>query len=380
MKKIVITALHLGHGGVEKVIASMANLFIELDYRVEIICTYNLGQPAYNISDDVVITYLTSYVPNKKEFGTALSNRDFLETINQGFKSLRILAKKRSSMIKAIKKTENSIVISTRNETSIMLSKYGKKSVFKIAQLHHDHKFNKKIVRDFRTKYSKIDYFLLLNDTLTNEVIEFIKGYNNFTKCITLPNFLENEVINEIGPKSNYLISVGRLHSDKGYVRLINLWEKIHFSLPDHKLIIIGDGELRGSLEKLAESKGVSDSVVFKGMLNHDETLEYMRKSKMFLMTSISEALPMVLLESMSQGTVPIAFDVRVGPRSIIEDSKNGFLIEDGDFEQYYTTVIKYISEYSLNNEFELNALSKAEKYSKSNILQTWNKVLEEAE
>ena len=47
------------HGGVEKVIASLANMFVEFDYNVEILCTYNLGPMAYPLDSAVKITYLT---------------------------------------------------------------------------------------------------------------------------------------------------------------------------------------------------------------------------------------------------------------------------------------------------------------------------------
>lgn len=56
MKKIYITSLHLDHGGIEMAISSLANALVKRDYEVEILCTYNLGEPVYYLDDKVTVT------------------------------------------------------------------------------------------------------------------------------------------------------------------------------------------------------------------------------------------------------------------------------------------------------------------------------------
>lgn len=377
MKRITITALHLKHGGVEKVIVSMANLFCEMGYEINIMCTYNLGAPAYEINSKVNVRYLTEYQPNRREVIQSLRNFKLGSFLKESLKSLRILNAKKKSMIAGIKAIESGIVISTRHESTMLLSKYGNKGVYKIGQLHHDHKFKKKIIKDFQTKYANIDQFLLLNDTLTNEVKEMMKGYNNHTICKTVPNFLENDLAEKNISKNDTIIAVGRLHSDKAFDRLLSLWKQISLSNPSYTLQIVGDGELKEQLLQITKDNSIESSVEFLGQQSHDVTLELMKQAKMFLMTSISEALPLVLIESMSQGTIPVAYDVRVGPRSIIEDSVDGFLIEDNDVESFVSTVNQYLSEYKLNNEMEMNALTKAEKYTKAIVIEYWREIFQ---
>ena len=379
MKKIKITALHLQHGGVEKVVVSMANLFVEMGYDTEIICTYNLGKPAYQIDKRVTVNYLTDVRPNRAEIKKALDSKNLFSLTKELIKAVNVLYLKRQTMIRVIKRSENCTIISTRNETSALLSKYSNSSVYKIAQLHHDHNFDKKLIHLFRTKFLNLDVFLLLNDTLTSEIEDFMRGYNTKTKCITLPNFIENRIIDKVVKKDNTVISVGRLHNDKGYDRLIEIWSEISKVIDNHKLLIVGDGELRQTLEAKSRDFGIEDSIIFKGMLSHEETIALVNQSKMFLMTSITEALPLVLIESMSQGTVPIAFDVRVGPRSIIDNKTTGFLVEDNDNETYIQTVTNYLQNYKLNNEIEQAGISEAQRYSKNNIMKIWAKVLKGA-
>ena len=65
MKKIYITSRHLGHGGIEKIICELSNLFIEMNYDVEILCTYFYKEPVYYLDNKVKITYLTDQLPRK---------------------------------------------------------------------------------------------------------------------------------------------------------------------------------------------------------------------------------------------------------------------------------------------------------------------------
>ena len=71
MKKIYITSHYLKHGGIEKMVCNLSNLFIEMNYDVEILCTYFDGEPVYYLNDKVKITYLTDKLPKKT---TSLKN------------------------------------------------------------------------------------------------------------------------------------------------------------------------------------------------------------------------------------------------------------------------------------------------------------------
>ena len=67
MKKIAILSLHLNYGGVEKAVATLANMLVD-NYKVEIICTYKIhNKPVYKIDTRVKIKYLIPHGPNKKE-------------------------------------------------------------------------------------------------------------------------------------------------------------------------------------------------------------------------------------------------------------------------------------------------------------------------
>ena len=102
ISKVYITALHLNHGGVEMVIASLANAFVEKGLEVEILTTYRYGKPAYEIDEKVKITYLTDVRPNREEFSAAIRSKNPISILREGFKAVKTLRLRKSTMVNAI--------------------------------------------------------------------------------------------------------------------------------------------------------------------------------------------------------------------------------------------------------------------------------------
>lgn len=372
-KQIYITALHLEFGGVERAIALMSNAFVKRGYGVTVLSLYNLGEPAYIFSDEVKIEYLTSVKPNREEFKAAIKSKNPIKILKEGMYALKVLRLKKTAMAKRLRQIDDGIVISTRNEHSVLLSKYGKKNVLKIAQLHHDHCFNKKLLSDFKNRYDNIDYFALLTDQLTDEVSKIMEKTNKHTKCLTIENFLAaNDEDIDFGKKEKTVVAVGRLHQVKGFDRLLDIWAKTVKKAPDWKLYIVGEGDQRDVLTEKIKMLGIENQVVLTGELPYNEVLEAMRKASVYAMTSFSEGFPFVLIEAFSSALPTVAFDVRVGPRAIIEDKKNGLLIEDGDFEGFNKALCSLLIDEQLRLQYAKAAVMRAADFTEENIVDKW--------
>lgn len=375
-KKIYITALHMMHGGVEMSISLIANALVRRGYEIEILSTYNLGVPAYKLNPEVKITYLTDLKPNRDEFKSAVKSKKIISIAKEGLYAARVLRAKNRSMIKAIKNITEGTILSTRNEHSVILSKYGNYNVKKIAQLHHDHKFDEKLIKDFQKNYSNIDYFALLTDLLTEEVKEMMEDHNKKTECICIPNFLENESIDENVQKEKQVIAVGRLHSVKGFDRLIDIWAMVIKECPDWKLKIVGGGDEEALLREKVNKLSLEESVILTGSMKHDDTMKEMCKSSIFAMTSHSEGFPFVLIESLICKTPVVAFDVRVGPRAIIEDGKEGYLVADNELNEFAGQLIKLMKDEKLRKKFSEEAEKKSKEFMEDKIIERWLRIL----
>lgn len=286
MKKIYITSRHLNHGGIEKIICNLSNLFIEMNYDVEILCMYSIGEPVYYLDDKVKITYLTKKLPKSTtSFKGMLKKNDFIGLFNEIYVRYvysRLNDRLHDKLIaNTIKGINNSIIISTRNEHTIIINKHSKNNNKLIAQLHCDHTKYRGYLRDIKYKYNNMDYLLLLTKELTNEVEAELIGFNQDIKCLTVPNFIPNKNI-EGREREKQIVSVGRLSPEKGFDRLLLIWAKFIIKHENHILKIVGDGGEKEKLIRLAQSLNISDSVIFTGYLSNDETVKEIRKSVVY--------------------------------------------------------------------------------------------------
>ena len=377
MKKIYIISLHLRHGGIEKVVCNLSNLFVEMNYDVEILCTYFYEEPVYYLDNRVKITYLKYELPKKTtSLKKSLKNLDFMRFINDLYTRYNQYYLHNKAVEKSIKNINNSIIISTRNEHNKLINKHSKNSNKLIAQLHCDHTQFKGYLRDIKYRYSNIDYLLLLTEDLKNEVETELIGINWKTKCLTVPNFIKIKKKIKILERKKQVISVGRLSIEKGFDRLLLIWSKFIINNEGYKLKIVGDGEERENLIQLTRSLNISDSVIFTGFLSNDKTLKEIKESKIYVMTSLYEALPMVLLESISKGTPIVAYDIRVGPRSVIKEGYNGFLIKENDIEGFIKKMDVLIKDNSIYRNMSNNAITSSVLYSEEKLKDIWFSIL----
>ncbi|MDO5001270.1 MAG: glycosyltransferase [Eubacteriales bacterium] len=376
MKKIRIIALHLAYGGIEKAIISMANLFAE-KYDVEIISVYNMpDSPAFPLSERVRVRYLLDETPNREEFRAAMRAKDPAAILREGIKSVRILREKKRGVINTIKDIGDGVIITTRNEDNVLLSRYGSKNVLKIAQLHHDHRFDKRLVRDISRRYGNIDVFALLTEGLAAEVRAMLPEESR-TRVVCVPNFLEHYPENiDLDAKKKVALAVGRLDAVKGFDRLVEAFADIHGVMPDWKLRIVGEGTERDRLELLISENGLEDCVSLTGMRDAAGVEEEMRRASLFLMSSHSEGLPFVLMEAFSAMLPAVAYDVRVGPGAIIQNGVSGYLVPDGDRAAYVARVYELMGDEEKRREMAERALERSHFYSKENVARIWDGVL----
>lgn len=156
-------------------------------------------------------------------------------------------------------------------------------------------------------------------------------------KSVVIPNpisdvYLENYRVGLDGAPKRF-IAVGRIDAQKNYPMMIRAFANVCRKNPEITLNIYGAGNdaYIEEISRMISAEGMVNNISLMGRVNHMEQ-EY-RKHDVFLMTSDYEGLPNALAEAMASRLVCISTDCKTGPRDLIDEGQNGFLVPVGNIE-----------------------------------------------
>lgn len=161
--------------------------------------------------------------------------------------------------------------------------------------------------------------------------------------------------------EESVLISVGRLAPEKNWDTLVRAFAKVHEKHAGTRLVLIGDGAARSSLEALAAELGVAEQVTFTGALPFQEIPRYLKAADAFAFASVTETQGLVTIEAMAAGLPVVAVD-GPGTRDIMEHGKQGFLVEN-DPDALAKGIHKLLADPQRLKRLSNNALKKAKTF-----------------
>ncbi|MCV9930881.1 glycosyltransferase family 4 protein [Flavobacterium sp. LS1R47] len=210
-------------------------------------------------------------------------------------------------------------------------------------------------------------YFVALSDESLNEWS--VKN----SVVISNPLWVGINLFSDLNAKK--VIAVARHSYEKGIDRLLEIWEIVMQKHPDWILEIYGKQNEDLALQNLAKKLKIEKNVVF---LNPVKSIQQKyNEASILVMTSRNEALPMVLIEAMACGLPSIAYDCPVGPRAIIQNNENGFLIEDGNKDSFVDKLCLLIEDKNLRIKMGKKAIKSIEKYDLDTIMNQWKVLLD---
>lgn len=200
--------------------------------------------------------------------------------------------------------------------------------------------------------------------------------YRKFSSSvIQIPNPRPFKSIEKSRLNEKRIISVGRLEQGKRFDLLVDICTSVFKKIPEWSLDIYGqdDGEKSSLVRKIAE-RGMSDRIkIHKPISNIKD--EYL-KSSIFVTTTKIEAFSLVLIEACECGLPCISFDVPSGPRDIIDNNINGYLLEDGDLENFEEKLTCLMLSDNLRKSMGNNAIEKAKMFDEEIIIKQWHQLL----
>ena len=209
--------------------------------------------------------------------------------------------------------------------------------------------------------YSRYDKIICVSDQVKSALTTYLQDTKN--KSIVIKNAIPIDSNFIEIPKIYDVLFVGRLEDAKGVDVLIKaiaiLKQKFNLQI---KVAILGDGSKRVYLENLSKQLGVDDEIVFLGV--QKDVQSFMASSKVFVLPSRWEGLPVVILEAMAN-RMPIITTPVGGIAEVIEDGASGILVEPENPEALADKIYELLSSEKLQRSISENAFKKVkEEYS----------------
>lgn len=354
MKKIAILTTNIGNsGGTERVVSFVANNFSK-KYDVTV---YSMVKTSistfYELDSKISIRYLNLYQYEHEK-------RVLFKTIKKVWNTISFFYK--------LKNIDADIIIGTSKSINIylsLLSFFFKKKIIGCEHFAHNAPMSKFIKTIRLVAYKRLDRLIVL--TLFDYNYYKSKGI----KTEIIPNAIPFQINQRPEHRAKIILAVGRHSIQKRFDLLLRIWLKAKLYEHGWQLKIIGDGELFDRNKSLAIDLGIAESVFFEPPTK-DIVDEYLNAS-FFVMTSEYEALPMVLIESMYCGLPCIAFDCDTGPRDIIEDNVDGFIVPFGNIELFSQKMIWLSNNDVILKEMSTSAVLNISRFSAQTIYEKWN-------
>lgn len=358
-------------GGLERIISYKVNLLSEVGHDVSIITTDQQGRrPYFKINNKVKCYDLDiNYRQSRQYF--------WIKKIFYFFYNSYRHKKKLKKLLMELKVD---IVISTFcNEMGFLPQiKDGSK---KIVEFH----FCRTMFRFIRRK-GVLGY---IDDFMMYKYINTLRKYDRFVvlsnedaeswKDLTNISVINNVCPIDIAEKANLeehrVISVGRYEYQKGLDRLINVWALIAHQVPDWSLHIFGEGSLRPLLTKQIRDLNLEKSVFLDGASN--DIGKELLNSSVAIFTSNYEGFLMAIVEAESAGLPVVSFDTPCGPKDIIRDGEDGFLVKNGDIESLGKRLLSLMQNDELRKAMGEKAFENSKRFTPKAIMPQWISLFE---
>ena len=367
-------ALYLA-GGIERTLTLKTNYFAEhFGYDITIILTDGKGKPFfYPLSPKIKVINL--------DIGfEELWNSSFVRRVYLYLKKQRVYKKRLKAQLMELR-PDITVSLLRREINFINDIKDGSK---KIGELHTSRQNNRNFkdneinfVKAIFAKYwnkslihhlRKLDKFVVL----TNEDRD---SWTELDNVISIPNPVSFKVEKTSDLTVKRVLSVGRYDYVKGFDRLLKAWAIVTKEKPDWTLAIYGDGD-NSSYVKLRDELGIDASKCQLHGVTSNIQEEY-RASSIYVLTSRFEGLSMAMLEAISCGLPLIAFACPCGPRDVVEDGVNGYLVENGNVEKLAERLIAVMQSPERLQQMGMAAQEKSKQYQIENLALKWKQLFE---
>lgn len=356
MKKITIFLPNLEHGGAENVYVNLANFFIKRNFKVDFLLAQKKGPLVKKLNTKI---NLIDFNKKKVSLSIFLLVKYFLENKPDIFLSALHNSNIVASISHRIARSTSTLVLKECNNFSEKIKKMNFMERFLIKFL-------------INLSYERSNFIIAPSNGIKKDFLNYFRKFYYKTKVIYNPISVKqitknSKIKKRLVFKKNFIISIGRLEKQKNYECLIKAFYLL--KLKNLYLVIIGEGKERKNLSNLINKLCLNFRVKLIGY--NKNPFYYLKKSKLFVLSSNFEGMPNSLLEAMALNKKIVSTDCNYGPSELLKNEKYAKLTKVNNPKLMADTI-----EYMLNLKGKPNYSKKLEKISIEKISDQYLKLL----
>jgi len=222
----------------------------------------------------------------------------------------------------------------------------------------------------YKLPYQYSDKVVVLTEKYREIYAEWANE-KNLDKICSIPNMYYSQANadkKECG-KEKIMLWVGRFDDRSKRLSLaLEAWRLLGDEVNEWRFCIVGYGMDENYYRSYVEKYNLKN-VSFEGF---QDPSKYYEKASIYLMTSAFEGFPMVLLEAMEKGTVPVVFDSFASLHDVIDDGVNGFVVENNQLNTYCSRIKQLMMNEELRARMSCSAISSLNKFSSDRVIKKW--------
>ncbi len=370
MKIFYIYTSLITKGGTDRVLTEKANWLAGQGHDVAIVCDSQNGRPPVFPLDPRV-----RLIDFALDFDRQYQHSFLVRTVI----FMRLMPVYRRKMSALLMSERPDIVVTTLGRDISFITKIHDGSK-KIGEAHTTKYFlrnfhlleQRSLFFKYLTKYFrwKMDRQIARLDAVVVLTQQHVDDWKALAPVYVIPNSLPFYPTMQSDCQQKRVIVVGRYNDAKGYDLLIPAWELVHRQHPDWTLDVYGSGELHDQVVAWVKERQLEDTILLHDPVSHIE--EKYLTSSLCVVSSRYEGFSMVLLESMSCGLPVVSFDCPHGPRAIITNGEDGFLVENQNIEALARHICRLIEDPSLRKRMGDHARHNVLRFSRDTVMQQW--------
>jgi glycosyltransferase involved in cell wall biosynthesis len=363
-------------GGTERVVSVKANYFADvLGYDVTVIVTEGKnGNSFFPLSNKVKVINLGL---NFEELWNISFFRKILLYLHKQRKYRKLLTKELMSI-----RPDVTITTLRREINFINSINDGSK---KIGEQHLSRTNYRKIDTRFSKYYEKL-FFWWWKDRVVSELVKLnrlvvltndaVSEWPELANIRMIPDPLSLKVDGSSSLTTKRVITIGRYSYEKGYDILLRIWSVVEKKCTDWQLDVYAMGDPTPYVKLMDDlSIDIRRCHLHSSVVDVEE--EYL-KSSILVQPSRTEGFGLVIVEAMACGLPVISFDCENGPRSIISDGEEGFLIPTFDIELFSTRLIQLMNDVELRKTMGEKGRKKSQCYQIESVGNQWKQLFDE--